>query len=509
MHILVVDDDIPTVEVIRTSLHWDLLGIDRVETAYDYTEAQNKICASQPDIILCDIEMPRGSGLDLLRWLREEKRDCEFVFLTCHANFDYAKTALQYGAADYITKPFNITQTEATLSKVASQVRYHQELLQKSRAGQQWEEAHSLAQASFLRGLFMDGTLMTEIELNKRFQDLGLAVDALQPIHMVLAAAPQPRPFLLTGRMSSMREVPVELRAISKRYGGFEAVKSVSFSLMEGELCALIGENGAGKSTLIRLITGLSEPSSGTISMFGQTGRREIRSCRERLGYMSDLNASYPNLTARDNLVVRCIEWGLPTNRSIDGVLSTVGLGEAGGKKVKNFSMGMRRRLDLAIALLGDPELLILDEPTNGLDPMGIVEVRKILTHLNKDQGKTILVSSHNLEEMHKLATDYLFISHGRLIRRMTAPQLEKSCRGGFVLHVDDLERTRSVLGDETSHSFLPDGSVLMRYEEKKEGRGIAIEALSTAGVRVAEAYSHRKSLEEFYSELIGRESEL
>ncbi len=139
-----------------------------------------------------------------------------------------------------------------------------------------------------------------------------------------------------------MREVPVELRAISKRYGGFEAVKSVSFSLMEGELCALIGENGAGKSTLIRLITGLSEPSSGTISMFGQTGRREIRSCRERLGYMPDLNASYPNLTARDNLVVRCIEWGLPTDRSIDGVLSTVGLGEAGGKKVKNFSMGMR-----------------------------------------------------------------------------------------------------------------------------------------------------------------------
>lgn len=192
MHILVVDDDIPTVEVIRTSLHWDLLGIDRVETAYDYTEAQNKICASQPDIILCDIEMPRGSGLDLLRWLREEKRDCEFVFLTCHANFDYAKTALQYGAADYITKPFNIAQTEATLSKVASQVRYHQELLQKSRAGQQWEEAHSLAQASFLHGLFMDGTLMTEIELNKRFQDLGLAVDALQPIHIVLATAPQP-----------------------------------------------------------------------------------------------------------------------------------------------------------------------------------------------------------------------------------------------------------------------------------------------------------------------------
>ena len=112
-----------------------------------------------------------------------------------------------------------------------------------------------------------------------------------------------------------MREVPVELRAISKRYGGFEAVKSVSFSLMEGELCALIGENGAGKSTLIRLITGLSEPSSGTISMFGQTGRREIRSCRERLGICPTSMLRILSLTARDNLVVRCIEWGLPTDR--------------------------------------------------------------------------------------------------------------------------------------------------------------------------------------------------
>ncbi len=302
-----------------------------------------------------------------------------------------------------------------------------------------------------------------------------------------------------------MREVPVELRAISKRYGGFEAVKSVSFSLMEGELCALIGENGAGKSTLIRLITGLSEPSSGTISMFGQTGRREIRSCRERLGYMPDLNASYPNLTARDNLVVRCIEWASHRLFHRRCVINRR-FGEAGGvKKVKNFSMGMRRRLDLAIALLGDPELLILDEPTNGLDPMGIVEVRKILTHLNKDQGKTILNRSYNLEEMHKLATDYLFISHGRLIRRMTAPQLESHAAVVSCCMWTIWSATRSVLGDETSHSFLPDGSVLMRDEEKKEGRGIAIEALSTAGARAVQAYSHRKSLEEFYSELIGR----
>ena len=221
-----------------------------------------------------------------------------------------------------------------------------------------------------------------------------------------------------------MREVPVELRAISKRYGGFEAVKSVSFSLMEGELCALIGENGAGKSTLIRLITGLSEPSSGTISMFGQTGRREIRSCRERLGYMPDLNASYPNLTARDNLVVRCIEWGLPTDRSIDGVLSTVGLGEAGGKKVKNFSMGMRRRLDLAIALLGDPELLILDEPVTGLDPAAAQDLYRTLAYLNKNEGLAIVMVTHDLQSALQYADTVLYAGQGKWFHGTTAEYL-------------------------------------------------------------------------------------
>lgn len=302
-----------------------------------------------------------------------------------------------------------------------------------------------------------------------------------------------------------MREAPIEMRAVSKRYRKFEAVKSISFSIAEGELCALIGENGAGKSTLIRLMTGLSEPSSGTVAMFGRSDRRELRKSRERLGYMPDLNASYPNLTARDNLIARCIEWGLPSNCPIEKVLSTVGLGEVGKRKVKSFSMGMRRRLDLAMALLGDPDLLILDEPTNGLDPMGIVEVRKILTRLNREQGKTILVSSHNLEEMHKLATSYIFLSHGSLVRTMTATQLEELCRGGLVLHVDDPELTRSVIGNEASYSLLPDGGAVMRYEGRREEPGEVIGALSAAGVKVTEAYLEKRSLEEFYSDLIGR----
>ena len=301
----------------------------------------------------------------------------------------------------------------------------------------------------------------------------------------------------------------IETHDLCKSYNGRTVVDHLNLTVPQGCVYGFLGPNGAGKSTSMKMLLGLVHPTGGSVELLGHTMNETNRiPLLRQTGSLIESPSGYLHLTARENLAIVADLKGV-AHKDIDRVLEIVHLTADANRKVGQYSLGMKQRLGIAMALLGSPKLLILDEPTNGLDPMGIVEVRKILTHLNKDQGKTILVSSHNLEEMHKLATDYLFISHGRLIRRMTAPQLEKSCRGGFVLHVDDLERTRSVLGDETSHSFLPDGSVLMRYEEKKEGRGIAIEALSTAGVRVAEAYSHRKSLEEFYSELIGRESEL
>lgn len=301
-----------------------------------------------------------------------------------------------------------------------------------------------------------------------------------------------------------MGEALARLRDVTKRYGRFEAVSHLSWTVERGGIYGLIGENGAGKSTLIRIVNGLTRPTSGEVAIFGETCPKEVRRARSRIGYMPDANASYPNLSARDNLTVRCIEWGIPCEGVVERVLGLIGLADTGGKRAGSFSLGMRRRLDLGIALLGDPELLILDEPTNGLDPMGIVEVRRLLVDLNARSGKTILVSSHNLEELHKLATHFAFMSRGRLLAAMPAEELEARCERSLVLRVDDAERARRLLAER-----LPGVSVTRGQDGAlRLGGGVgasddAVALLSAGGVRVREAFLGQQSLEEYYTELI------
>lgn len=193
MRILIVDDDLPTVDVICKSIHWESLGIGQIVTAYDFTEAQNRIRQAAPDIVLCDIEMPRGSGLDLLRWIREQQLECEFIFLTCHANFDYAKLAIQYEAADYITKPFNIETTEATLRRVVTRMQYRRQQQLEQQAGARWQDEKQLAQAAFLHSLLFEGTRMDQRGLQQRFESLGFEQPAGSPVFLALAAVPQSR----------------------------------------------------------------------------------------------------------------------------------------------------------------------------------------------------------------------------------------------------------------------------------------------------------------------------
>lgn len=296
----------------------------------------------------------------------------------------------------------------------------------------------------------------------------------------------------------------VHLQDVSKRFGKLEAVKSVSMSMERGGMYGLIGENGAGKSTLIRMICGLTRPTAGRISLFGMTKEADIRRARSRIGYMPDINASYPNLSARDNLIARCIEWDIPQKGIVDATLQLVGLADTGKKHAGSFSMGMRRRLDLGIALLGDPELLILDEPTNGLDPMGIVEVRKLLSRLNEREEKTVLISSHNLGELHKTATHFAFMSRGHLLCTMTAAELDECCRGSLALHVDDAEDASVVLRKRLPHLSIahsPDGLLHL-----KGYQGEAVDVLSLlndAGIKVSEVFFERQELEDFYSDLI------
>ena len=190
---------------------------------------------------------------------------------------------------------------------------------------------------------------------------------------------------------------------ITKKYRNTLALNQVSMSVMQGDIYGFIGENGAGKTTMIRLLTGLAEPTTGKIALFGESNKKLAKQ-RERIGCIIESPSLYLDMTAYENLEVQRLQRGIPGKGCIDNALALVGLKDTGKKKAKDFSLGMRQRLALAIALLGNPEFLVLDEPINGLDPTGIIELRNLLKRLNKERGITILISSHILTELHQLA---------------------------------------------------------------------------------------------------------
>ena len=233
----------------------------------------------------------------------------------------------------------------------------------------------------------------------------------------------------------------LRLAGITKRYRSNTVLGPIDLSLEEGRIYGLIGENGAGKSTLIRIVMGLSKPTNGTVELIGRRGSAGLRNARSNIGYVPDSSASYPLLSAADNLKARCLEWGLD-QRQIPHILDMIGLADAGNKRARSFSLGMRKRLDLGIALLGQPSMLVLDEPTNGLDPLGTIEIRELIKRLNRERGTTVLISSHNLAELHQTATDYVILSGGKLMAELTAGDIERLSGG-------DLEKlyTRIMMG--------------------------------------------------------------
>lgn len=238
-----------------------------------------------------------------------------------------------------------------------------------------------------------------------------------------------------------MSSLAVRLVGITKRYRSNTVLGPIDLDLEPGRIYGLIGENGAGKSTLIRILMGLSKPTSGAIEIMDASTPDGLRQSRAQIGYVPDSSASYPLLSAADNLKARCLEWGLD-QRQIPRILNMVGLADAGGKRARSFSLGMRKRLDLGIALLGQPRMLVLDEPTNGLDPLGTIEIRELIKRLNRGLGTTVLISSHNLSELHQTATDYIILSRGALVAQLTAHDVDDLSGG-------DLEQlyARIILG--------------------------------------------------------------
>ena len=213
--------------------------------------------------------------------------------------------------------------------------------------------------------------------------------------------------------------------ALSKRYKDFKALNGLSMNIPKGAIYGLVGKNGAGKTTLIRLICGLQEPTSGEYTLYGRKNtEKEVVKSRRRMGAVIETPAVYPDMTAVDNLKQQYQILGLPSFNGLEDILKLVGLADTGKKKARNFSLGMRQRLGIAVALVGSPDFLVLDEPANGLDPQGIIEMRRLILKLNQERGITVLISSHILDELARLATHYGFVEGGRMVREVTAADL-------------------------------------------------------------------------------------
>lgn len=228
--------------------------------------------------------------------------------------------------------------------------------------------------------------------------------------------------------------------ALSKRYRQFKALDGLSMHVPKGAVYGFVGRNGAGKTTLIRLICGLQEASSGGYVLYGKTdSEKEIHRARRRMGAVVETPSLYQNMTAEDNLKEQYRTLGLPFFSGIPELLELVGLQDTEKKKVKNFSLGMRQRLGIAVALAGNPDFLVLDEPVNGLDPQGIIEIRELILKLNREQQITVLISSHILDELSRLATHYGFIDRGHMVKEISAEELEAECRKCTRLEVTDI----------------------------------------------------------------------
>lgn len=302
-----------------------------------------------------------------------------------------------------------------------------------------------------------------------------------------------------------MKKVVLKTYNITKKYGEQLAVDNVNMTIKKGDIYGFIGQNGAGKTTLIRLITGLIHKSGGEIELLGANEENELNKARTMVGSLIESPSLYTNMTARENLEVSRLVRNIPGKKCIDEVLELVGLKDVEKKKVKNFSLGMRQRLGIANALMGNPKLLILDEPINGLDPMGIVEIRELLKKINKEKDMTILISSHILSELSELATTYGIISNGKLIEEITAKQLSEKCRQYIDLKVDDTARAVILLERElgiSDYEVLEDSNI--KVFSNLDNVGEVNSLLSRSGIIVESISVKGENFEEYFMNKVG-----
>ena len=287
-----------------------------------------------------------------------------------------------------------------------------------------------------------------------------------------------------------MSSIILEAKSLTKEYKQTLALDHINLQIKKGKIYGFIGQNGAGKTTFLRLVTGLAFPTSGTLSLWGNSGTEELQKQRKRIGSMIETPALFPSMTAYQNMEVQRIQRGIQ---------------DTGKKSVRNFSLGMRQRLGIAIALLNTPELLILDEPINGLDPAGIVEIRNLLKILNKEYGMTILVSSHILEELYQTASEFILIDHGKIIEEISDYELNERCKRHIAIKTTDVQKTVLVL-EENLHTdnfkLMPDG-IIRLYDYLNDLETVA-SALAESHILVTGLSVSGDTLEDYFLSKIG-----
>ena len=297
-----------------------------------------------------------------------------------------------------------------------------------------------------------------------------------------------------------MKETILKAGSLTKCYGKQKALDAVDLTVSRGEICGLIGRNGAGKTTLMKVFTGLTCVDEGTVELFDGDDVRE----RTRIGCIIDSPAFFGNLSAYDNLKYYCIVKGITDLTKIGKALERVGLNDTGKKKYRNFSLGMKQRLGIALAIMDEPELLILDEPINGLDPIGIADMRELFRSLNEETGITIMISSHILPELDSLATRFIFIDKGRIVKSLSKEELDDECRRSLNVSCDDVSAAATVI-EESLHIRdykVTDNNTIKIYDPVQEEE--LRDVLQKAGVQIERIESKGVSLEDYFRMIIG-----
>lgn len=299
-----------------------------------------------------------------------------------------------------------------------------------------------------------------------------------------------------------MKETILKTNGLTKKYGDFTALNHVDININKGDIYGLIGRNGAGKTTLMKVITTLTNQTSGTFELFGE--KSDLTEKKRRIGCLIENPAFFPNLTAYENLKYYCLQKGIASKSIIDEVLELVDLKEAKNKKFKNFSLGMKQRLGIAFAILDSPDFIILDEPINGLDPIGISELRDTFKKLNEEKNITILISSHILSELYVIANHFCIIEKGKVVKELSKEELDNECSKCIVIKTSDVKKTTVILENnlKTTHYKVINSNEIRLYDYLDHAEKVNKELISN-DITIMGLYETGITLEEYFKTVI------